>query len=86
LLPVPQIVNIIFGGKAPPVSQQELAHIGFDAVLYVERGVASVREVLGSPKSNGSLDEVRSHLTSFDERQKAVAKDHYDALEARYRN
>jgi hypothetical protein len=29
---------------------------------------------------------VRERLASFDERQRAVAKDHYDALEARYRD
>ncbi len=29
---------------------------------------------------------VRDRLASFDERQRAVAKDHYDALEARYRD
>jgi len=44
-----------------------------------------VREVLGSLKQNGSLDAVRERLASFDERQRAVAKDHYDALETRYR-
>jgi hypothetical protein len=44
-----------------------------------------VREVLGSLKNNGSLDEVRERLASFDERQRAVGKEHYDALEACYR-
>jgi len=29
---------------------------------------------------------VLERLASFDERQRAVAKDHYDALEARYRD
>jgi 2-methylisocitrate lyase-like PEP mutase family enzyme len=89
-LPVPQIVNMVFGGMTPPVSQQELADMGFGAVLYanaaLQAALRSVREVLGSLKNNGSLDEVRSRLASFDERQKAVAKDHYDALEARYRD
>jgi len=41
--------------------------------------------VLGSLKRNGSLDEVRERLASFEERQRAVAKDRYDELEARYR-
>jgi 2-methylisocitrate lyase-like PEP mutase family enzyme len=90
LLPVPQIVNMVFGGLTPSVSQDRLAEMGFGAVLYanaaLQAALKSVREVLESLKSTGSLDEVGERLASFDERQRAVAKDHYDALEARYRD
>ena len=90
LLPVPQIANMVFGGLTPSVSQDRLAEMGFGAVLYanaaLQAALKSVREVLGSLKSTGSLDEVGERLASFDERQRAVAKDHYDALEARYRD
>jgi 2-methylisocitrate lyase-like PEP mutase family enzyme len=89
LLPVPQIANMVFGGLTPAVPQNGFAEMGFGAVLYanaaLQAALKSVRDVLGSLKRNGSLDEVRDHLASFDERQRAVAKDHYDALEARYR-
>ena len=74
----------------PAVPQSELAAMGFGGVLYanaaLQAALKSVREVLGSLKTNGSLDQVREHLASFDERQRAVDKDHYDALEARYRD
>jgi 2-methylisocitrate lyase-like PEP mutase family enzyme len=90
LLPVPQIANMVFGGLTPSVSQDRLAEMGFGAVLYanaaLQAALKSVREVLRSLKSTGSLDEVGERLASFDERQRAVAKDHYDALEARYRD
>ena len=90
LLPVPQIANLVFGGLTPAVPHSGLAEMGFGAVLYanaaLQAALKSVREVLGSLKKNGSLDEVRERLASFDERQRAVAKDHYDALEARYRD
>jgi 2-methylisocitrate lyase-like PEP mutase family enzyme len=89
-LPVPQIANMVFGGLTPSVPQKGLAGMGFGAVLYanaaLQAALKSVREVLGSLKQNGSLDDVRDRLASFDERQRAVAKDHYDALEARYRD
>jgi 2-methylisocitrate lyase-like PEP mutase family enzyme len=89
LLPVPQVANIVFGGLTPAVAQSELADMGFGAVLYanaaLQAALKSVRDVLGSLKANGSLDQVREHLASFEERQRAVAKDRYDALEARYR-
>lgn len=90
LLPVPQIANMVFGGLTPSVSQDRLAEMGFGAVLYanaaLQAALKSVREVLGSLKNTGSLDEVGERLASFDDRQRAVAKDHYDALEARYRD
>ena len=89
-LPVPQVANMVFGGLTPAVSQAELAKMGFGAVLYanaaLQAALKSVREVLGSLKQNGSLDAVRDRLASFEERQRAVAKDRYDALEARYRD
>ena len=89
-LPVPQLANMVFGGLTPSVSQAELAQMGFGAVLYanaaLQAALKSVRDVLGSLKQNGSLDAVREHLASFEDRQRAVAKGHYDALEARYRD
>ncbi len=89
-LAVPQIANMVFGGLTPAVSQQELAAMGFGAVLYanaaLQAALKSVREVLGSLKRTGSLDEVRDRLAGFDERQRTVSKDRYDALEARYRD
>ena len=45
----------------------------------------AVIEVLGSLRDHGSLQQVSDRLASFDERQQAVAKDKFDALEARYR-
>ena len=67
--------NLKAGGEGPPVP----------ALIPDRPSLKSVRDVLGSLKKNGSLDEVRERLASFDERQRAVAKDYYDALEARYR-
>jgi len=88
-LPVPQLANMVFGGLTPVLPQAEFARMGYGAVLYanaaLQAALKAVREVLGSLKEKGSLDAVRERLASFDERQRAVAKDHYDALEARYR-
>jgi len=87
-LPVPQVANIVFGGLTPAVPQRELAGMGFAAVLYanaaLQAALKSVREVLGSLKRNGSLDEVRDRLASFEERQRTVRKDVFDELEDRY--
>src|SRR4051794_31069390 len=89
MLPVPQIANMVFGGVTPPMAQKDLAAMGIGAVLYanaaLQAALKSVREVLGPLRQNGSLEEIRDRLASFDERQRAVGKGHYDALEARYR-
>ena len=88
-LSVPQIVNVVHGGKTPPLPREELAAMGFAATLYanaaLQGALLAVIEVLGSLRDHGSLQQVSDRLASFDERQQAVAKDKFDALEARYR-
>jgi 2-methylisocitrate lyase-like PEP mutase family enzyme len=88
-LGVPQVANIVHGGKTPPLPQSELADMGFGIVLYANAALqAAVRassEVLGSLKATGSLAAVHDRLASFEERQAAVAKDRWDALEQRFK-
>ncbi len=85
---VPQVANIVHGGKTPPLPQTELAEMGFGIVLYANAALqAAVRasaEVLGSLKATGSLDAVHDRLATFEQRQSAVAKDRWDALETRF--
>lgn len=89
-LPVPQVANIVHGGKTPPLARDELAGLGFSAVLYanaaLQSAVLAVTEVLESLKSEGSLAAVADRLASFETRQAAVRKDRFDALEQRYRS
>lgn len=87
-LGVPQVANIVHGGKTPPLPQGELADMGFGIVLYANAALqAAVRassEVLASLKATGSLDAVHDRLASFEDRQAAVAKGKWDALEQRF--
>jgi 2-methylisocitrate lyase-like PEP mutase family enzyme len=89
-LPVPQVANIVFGGKTPDPGRRALADMGFSIVLYANAALqAALRasyEVLGALKQTGSLAAVAERLASFEERQRAVAKHHWDELEARYRS
>lgn len=61
---------------------------GFGAALFanaaLQAALLSVTEVLGSLKENGSLQQVRDRLASFEARQMAVRKDDHDALEQRF--
>ena len=88
-LPVPQIINIVHGGKTPPLPRSELAQMGFAAALYanaaLQGALLAVIEVLGSLRDHGSLQKVSDRLASFEVRQHAVAKEKFDALEMRYR-
>lgn len=88
-LPVPQIANIVFGGKTPDPGRERLREMGFAGVLYanaaLQAALKASYEVLGSLKEHGSLDRVADRLASFEERQNAVAKPRWDALEAKYK-
>jgi 2-methylisocitrate lyase-like PEP mutase family enzyme len=87
-LKVPQIINIVHGGKTPALSRDEMARMGFSAVLYanaaLQAALFAVTDVLESLKTRGSLDSVANRLASFDNRQTAVRKDEYDRLEKIY--
>ncbi len=88
-LGVPQVANIVHGGKTPPLPQAELADMGFGIVLYANAALqAAVRasaDVLASLRDTGSLDAVHDRLASFEERQRSVAKPRWDALEQRFK-
>ena len=86
----PQLVNIVFGGLTPALSQAKFKEMGFSIVLYanaaLQAALKAANEVLGALKSEGSLDSVRDRLASFEERQRVVEKHKYDKLEALYTN
>jgi 2-methylisocitrate lyase-like PEP mutase family enzyme len=87
-LPVPQIANIVFGGKTPDPGRTKLKELGFAGVLYanalLQAALRASYDVLAALKDKGALDSVADRLAGFDERQRSVAKPTWDALEARY--
>lgn len=84
----PQIVNMVFGGLTPPLPQAELARLGLAGVLYanaaLQAALKSVNDVMAALKRDGSLARVADALAGFEERQQAVDKLRYDAMEQRY--
>lgn len=89
-LPVPQVANMVFGGRTPALGQAELAGLGFGLVLYanasLQAAVKAMQDVLGTLKADGSLERVGDRLASFTERQRVVDKAAWDALEKRYKS
>lgn len=86
---VPQIANIVFGGKTPDLGRPKLAELGFSVVLYanaaLQAALKASYDVLRALSHEGSLAGVADQLASFEERQRVVAKDVWDELESRYR-
>jgi len=87
-LAVPQVANMVFGGRTPLLGQAELAAMGFAMVIYANAALQSaihgMQTALSALRRDGSLDAVAEILTPFDERQRLVAKPLYDAMEQRY--
>jgi len=86
-LALPQVANMVVGGKTPLASQSELASMGYGLVLYanaaLQAAVLAMQEVLGALRRDGSLAAVSNRLASFTERQRLVGKPEWDALETR---
>lgn len=87
-LSVPQVANMVVGGKTPLLPQSQLAEIGFSLVLYantaLQAAMKAMSDALGALKRDGGVHNVIDRLADFGERQRLVDKDFYDALEKKY--
>ena len=89
-LSVPQVANVVFGGRTPELGQQKFAELGFGCVLYanaaLQAALKASHDVLAALQREGSLASVADRVAGFDIRQQTVAKPKYDELERRYRH
>jgi len=87
-LSVPQMVNMVVGGRTPIFDQADLAKMGFGMVLYanvaLQGAILGMQKALGALSRDGRMDEDGSMVASFAERQRLVQKSAYDQLERRY--
>ena len=87
-LPVPQVANMVIGGKTPLTPQARLVELGFSLTLYantpLQAAMRAMTDVLSALKLDGDVSRVIDRLADFDERQRLVDKASYDALEERY--
>jgi 2-methylisocitrate lyase-like PEP mutase family enzyme len=88
LLRVPQVVNMVPGGKTPLVNATELASMKFAMVLYanaaLQGAILGMQAALTELKTRGLLDESGGKIASFAERQRLVQKPLFDDLERKY--
>ena len=87
-LPVPQLVNLVVGGRTPILGQADLAEMGFAMALYanvaLQGAILGMQNALGALARDGRMDEDGGLVASFAERQRLVEKGRYDELERRY--
>ncbi len=90
-LSVPQVINVVVGGKTPVLPQKELAEMGFGLVLYanvaLQGAIAGMQAALKQLQASGRMDEAsvpRIGIASFAERQRLVKKPLFDELEGKY--
>jgi 2-methylisocitrate lyase-like PEP mutase family enzyme len=88
LLAVPQLVNMVVGGKTPIVEASGLSAMGFALVLYanaaLQGAILGIQNALRELKERGRIDESSTALVSFAERQRLVQKPMCDEMERKY--
>lgn len=88
-LAVPQLVNVVIGGKTPTLDAAEFAQMGFALVLYanaaLQGAVSGMSAALTRLRETGRLDEDSGLVASFAQRQRLVQKDLFDELAQRYK-
>lgn len=87
-LRVPQVINLVVGGRTPILGREELAELGFALVLYanaaLQGAILGMQRALGELKQRGRLDEAADLVAGFEERQRLVQKPLFDELSRRY--
>lgn len=87
-LPLPQVVNVVIGGKTPALAASEFARMGFGMVLYanaaLQGAVRGMTNALSQLQQQGILGEDPALVATFAERQALVHKDVFDELDLRY--
>ncbi|WP_426959443.1 isocitrate lyase/PEP mutase family protein [Muricoccus radiodurans] len=82
------ICNMVIGGKTPVLPSQELGAMGYAAVVYanaaLQAALAGMKKVLTSLQEKGSVEGLEDAIVSFQDRQRFVDHDRFQALERRY--
>ena len=88
-LAVPQLVNVVIGGKTPTLDAGEFAQMGFGLVLYanaaLQGALFGMSAALTRLRDSGRLDEDSGLVASFAQRQQLVQKDLFDGLALGYK-
>jgi 2-methylisocitrate lyase-like PEP mutase family enzyme len=83
---IPQVVNLVEGGRTPLLPLAELAdfRIALFANAALQGALRGMQKVLGVLRETGSLANALDDLAGWEERQRIVRKPEYDERERRY--
>lgn len=85
---VPQVLNLVIGGKTPTLTLEEAQEVRCGMVLYanlaLQSAITGMTAALRRLKAAGHADENTSGIVSFEDRQRLVRKTYYDSLDDRY--
>jgi 2-methylisocitrate lyase-like PEP mutase family enzyme len=88
LLSVPQMLNMVIGGKTPITDRNAAAEMGFKLVLYanvaLQGAIKGMQTALTALRERGALEETQGLVATFKERQRLVDKPRFDELSNRY--
>jgi 2-methylisocitrate lyase-like PEP mutase family enzyme len=88
LLPWPQLLNIVIGGRTPELPNERVKELGYAGVIYanvaLQSALLGMQAALGELRRNGSMRDATKLVLDFSERQRLVRKDEFDALEREY--
>ncbi len=87
-LKVPQLINMVHGGKTPIVERADLEKMGYGVVIYanapMQAAMLALKKTLQHLKTHGSTTGFEDQLIGFGERQEIVNKAAFDAIEKKY--
>ena len=88
LLPWPQLINIVLGGRTPELPNEKLKALRYAGVIYanvaLQSAVLGMQAALGELWRKGHMGDATKLVVDFSERQRLVRKDEFDALEREY--
>jgi 2-methylisocitrate lyase-like PEP mutase family enzyme len=84
----PLLVNVFKGGKTPMLTVDRLQGMGYRIAIYPSEtqraGIYAMRMALTVLKRDGTTEAMDAALTTFNERDRIVGLDDWQALERRY--
>ena len=87
-VPGRHLCNMVYGGKTPIPSREELSQMGYAVICYanaaLQASMLAMHQVMKHLKDHGSLEGVESAVIAFEDRQKFVDYARYCELEKRY--
>ncbi len=87
-LSVPQLVNVVIGGKTPTLDAADFAKMGFGLILYanaaLQGSLHGMTAALRQLRDSGRLDEDSGLVSAFAVRQTLVQKGLFDDLDKLY--